>query len=266
MVSQTDARNPEILGHARELDAPVALKVHDIAVGVLEEQRLGLDRGRAGHAEDHALAQLKPGRGDRGLPRRQLRGGLGGQHHHAFLRLFLFLLRFGNLRLRLFGGLFRHGLLSLLFLLRGLFLGYGLLRLFRKRIGRRNFTHRGRCGLFRRDSGIGCGSRRFGLILTRRSFLIGRDRGHIKRGRTAAQRPVVERNQNSALIPFRIAQGRQLGKSGHILRKGARHHLAFARGFILNTEFQRREHGERKHKNPNDKQGSCTIHASNAPY
>ena len=48
MVSQTDARNPEILGHARELDAPVALKVHDIAVGVLEEQRLGLDRGRAG--------------------------------------------------------------------------------------------------------------------------------------------------------------------------------------------------------------------------
>ena len=68
------------------------------------------------------------------------------RHHHAFLRLFLFLLRFGNLRLRLFGGLFRHGLLSLLFLLRGLFLGYGLLRLFRKRIGRRNFTHRGRCG------------------------------------------------------------------------------------------------------------------------
>ena len=41
MVSQTDARNPEILGHARELDAPVALKIHDIAVGVLEEQRLG---------------------------------------------------------------------------------------------------------------------------------------------------------------------------------------------------------------------------------
>ena len=80
-----------------------------------------------------------------------------------------------------------------------------------------NLTHRGRCGLFRRDSGIGCGSRRFGRILTRRSFLIGRDRGHIKRGRTAAQRPVVERNQNSALIPFRIAQGRQLGSSLQLL-------------------------------------------------
>ena len=72
MVPHADARNPEILGHTRELDAPVALKIHDIAVGLLEEERLGLDRGRAAHAENHTLAQFKPGRCDRGLPRRQL--------------------------------------------------------------------------------------------------------------------------------------------------------------------------------------------------
>lgn len=107
------------------------------------------------------------------------------------------------------------GLLSLLFLLRGLFLGYGLLRLFRKRIGRRNFTHRGRCGLFRRDSGIGCGSRRFGRILTRRSFLIGRDRRTYQAGPQLPRSvPLSRGTRTPPLFPSESPREGSLGRAG----------------------------------------------------
>ncbi len=230
MVSQTDARNPEILGHARELDAPVALKVHDITVGALRSSVLVLDRGRAGHAERPRSCPAQAGsRLICGLPRRQLRGGLGGQHHHAFLRLFPFSCFGRKPSAAAFRRAFPPRPSQPSFPAEGPFPRLrACLRLFRKRIGRRNFTHRGRCGLFRRDSGIGCGSRRFGRILTRRVSSAG---GIADISSGAALPRSVRCREEPELRPysFRIAQGRQHWKSGHILRKGARHHLAFAR-------------------------------------
>ena len=143
--------------------------------------------------------------------------GPGGQHHRLPSPV-PFPASVRKHWLRLFGGLFRHGLLSLLFLLRGLFLGYGLLRLFRKRIGRRNFTHRGRCGLSAETAGSAAGAAVRAYPLPAGVSLI-RAGCDISSGAALPQRPVSRGTRTPPLFPSN-RPGRQLGKSGHILRKG----------------------------------------------